>query len=359
MQLCGTSPKTVYKNSKIKYALYENAVYFIMEKSPFLSHIQDYMFQRRYSKRSIETYTLWIRRFILFHNKRHPASMGDSQVEEFLNHLVLEKHVAAQTQALALNALSFLYKDIFKRPLSVKLNFVKSQQARKLPVVLTQNEVVRLIEHIPSQYFLLTSILYGSGLRLMEAIRLRVQDIDFDFHCIRVWNGKGNKHRTVTMARELVPYLRQQIGIVEAFLSLDLKNNEYDGVWLPNALRNKYKNANRELGWHYLFPSSKLSLDPETGKRRRHHVDESGLQKAIRTATRKSNIGKTVTAHTLRHSFATHLLATGADIRTVQDQLGHADLRTTQIYTHVLQRGGNAVLSPLSSIFQKTNADNA
>lgn len=321
-----------------------------MSTSPFLASIEAYMYQRRYAKRTIETYTLWIRRFINFHQKRHPESMGDAHVEEFLSHLVLERHVAPQTQALVLNALNFLYKDIVKTPLSLRLNFVKSHKPRKLPVVMTQDEVSSLMKNMPENYFLIAALLYGSGLRLMEAIRLRVKDIDFDFRCIRVWNGKGGKHRTVTLAPELVSHLRHQITRVEHFLQLDLRTDRYDGVWLPNALRDKLKHANKELGWHYLFPSSKLSLDPESGLLRRHHIDESGVQKAIRRTAAHAGITKTVTPHTLRHSFATHLLASGADIRTVQDQLGHADLRTTQIYTHVLQMGGNAVRSPLSVI---------
>lgn len=321
-----------------------------MEQSPFLSSIQDYMYQRRYAKRTIETYLQWIRRYIVFHQKRHPASMGSEQVEAFLNYLVLDKHVAGQTQALVLNALSFLYKDIIKTPLSLQLNFVKSERPRKLPVVLTQDEMVRLIGQVVPQYYLPVALLYGSGLRLMEGVRLRVQDIDFDFKCLRIWYGKGGRHRTVTMAPELQSLLRNQINTVENYLAVDLRNSNYDGVWLPTALRHKYPHANRQLGWHYLFPSAKLSIDPETGMQRRHHIDESGLQKAIRSAAKKANIAKAVTAHTMRHSFATHLLAAGADIRTVQEQLGHSDLRTTQIYTHVLQMGGNAVQSPLSAI---------
>ena len=321
-----------------------------MKPSPFLSSIEEHMYQRRYAKRTIETYTLWIRRYINFHEKRHPASMNDKHVEAFLSHLVLERHVAPQTQALVLNALNFLYKEIIKKPLSLRLNFVKSQRPRKIPVVLTQDEVTKLMKQVSPNYFLITALLYGSGLRLMEAVRLRVQDIDFDYTCIRVWHGKGGKHRTVTMANQLMQHLRNKIAQAEHYLELDTRYEDYDGVWMPTALRHKYPHANKKLGWHYLFPSSKLSRDPESNSLRRHHIDESGVQKAIRKAAKEAKITKSVTPHTLRHSFATRLLASGTDIRTVQDQLGHADLRTTQIYTHVLQMGGNAVRSPLSSI---------
>lgn len=324
-----------------------------MEKSEFLSSIERHMYRKYYAKRTIETYLKWIKGFILFHGKKHPSMMGDPEVEEYLNHLVLNRHVAAQTQAVALNALSFLYKEIIKRPLSINLNFARSRTPRKLPTVLTPEEVRRLLYCINPNYHLLAALLYGSGLRLMESVRLRIQDIDFDYRCIRVWNGKGGKHRTVTLAPELFKLLRVQINQAEQLLELDLRNPEYEGVWLPTALRFKYRNANKELGWHYLFPSNRLSVDPESGLPRRHHIDESSLQKAVRAAAKKAGIRKNVSVHTLRHSFATHLLASGADIRTVQDQLGHADLNTTQIYTHILQRGGNAVTSPLSSIFQK------
>lgn len=266
--------------------------------------------------------------------------------------MVLDRNVAGGTQKIILNSLSFLYRDILKEPLSVKLDFVRSSQPRKLPIVLTTDEVVDLINEIPQRYYLLAALIYGSGLRLMEGVRLRVQDIDFDYRCIRVWNGKGGKHRTVTLAEELSSPLRVQIDRVEEYLVRDLKSPKYDGVWLPHALRRKYRSANRELGWHYLFPSSGTSIDPETKLLRRHHIDESGLQKAIRLAAKRANIQKPVSTHTLRHSFATHLLASGADIRTVQEQLGHTDVRTTQIYTHILQQGGNCVVSPLSRLLQ-------
>ena len=321
-----------------------------MAKSPFLQSIQVLMYKRNYSKRTIETYVHWIATYIRFHNKNHPSTMGNAEVEQFLNYLALDKRVSPNTQALALNALSFLYKTVLNQPISFQLNFVKSRTPRKLPVVLTEAEIEAFFSCIAPRYFLLAALMYGSGLRLMEAVRLRIHDIDFDYRCIRVWNGKGGKHRTVTLANNLMNALRNQINIGSDYHSIDLNNPAYTGVALPYALRRKHPFACRELGWHYLFPSGRLSNDPEDGALRRHHIDESTLQRAIRRAARDAQIAKVVSAHTLRHSFATHLLARGADIRTVQDQLGHSDLRTTQIYTHVLQMGGNAVISPFDNI---------
>ncbi len=321
-----------------------------MYKSPFLSSIYDEMMRRRYAKRTIETYLHWIKAFIVFHNKKHPALMGSAEVEAYLDHLVLQRNVAGATQALVLNALSFLYKEILNKQLPLGLKFVKSQKPRKLPLVLTREEVAILLANLHQSHYLPCALMYGSGLRLMEAVRLRVKDIDFDYCCIRVWDGKGGKHRTVTLAAELKNLLAAQIQRVEAVLAADLANPKYEGVWLPHALRHKYRAASKSLAWQYLFPSGRLSLDPESQLHRRHHLDESGLQKAIKLAAGKSGICKQVSAHTLRHSFATHLLASGADIRTVQDQLGHADVKITQIYTHVLQMGGNAVKSPFSML---------
>ena len=327
-----------------------------MARSPFLRYVEEQMYMRRYAKRTIDTYIHWIKGFILFHGKKHPNSMGDVEVEDYLSHLVLDRCVAGQTQAIALNALIFLYRDILHNPLSVSLAFIKSKKPRKLPTVLTKEEVFSLLRAISTRYFLPAALLYGSGLRLMECLRLRVQDIDFDYQCIRIWNGKGGKHRTVTLARELEELIRKQIGCVEKYLYIDLQSPEYAGVWMPDALSVKYKNANKSLGWHYLFPSAKLSADPETGEIRRHHIDETALQKAIRSAAMKIELRKNVSAHTLRHSFATHLLASGADIRTVQEQLGHSDVKTTQIYTHILQMGGNAVICPFSNLVKETRA---
>ncbi len=319
-------------------------------KSPFLNYVQDLMYTRRYAKRTISSYLRWIAQFIRFNKMQHPKTLGDTEVESFLTHLAVDLNVAANTQANALNALSFLFKDILDSPLSLNLSFVLCKRQQKLPVVLSQLEVRDLLSKLGVNHNLLVSLIYGSGLRLMESVRLRVADIDFDFNCIRVWNGKGGKHRVVTMAPELFPALRQQIVKVQSYLDIDKINPDFGGVWLPHRLRIKYQNANKSLGWQYLFPSTRLSTDPETKMFRRHHIDESVIRKSVKQAAARAKIGKNVTPHTLRHSFATHLLQSGADIRTVQDQLGHADLRTTQIYTHILQRGGNSVVSPLSRL---------
>jgi len=319
-------------------------------KSPFLNSVVEYMYSRHYAKKSIETYIGWIAAYIHFHNKRHPASMGNNEVELFLNHLVITKNVAYRTQATALNALAFLYKHILHSELSLDLNFIKSSRQQKLPIVLTPSEVSQLMLHLGKRNLLVVSLLYGSGLRLMEAVKLRVQDIDFDYKCVRIWNGKGNKHRIVTLAQELIPNLRNQICQVDEYLQLDLANEMYAGVWMPHRLSKKYPNANKTLQWQFIFPSHKLSADPETGEIRRHHFDHSGVRKAVKSATLKSGINKIITPHTFRHSFATHLLQSGADIRTVQTQLGHSDVKTTQIYTHVLQQGANGVVSPLSHL---------
>jgi len=318
--------------------------------SPFLEFVREQMHVLRYAKRTIETYLYWIRYFILFHKKQHPSGMAEAEVEAFLSYLANQQKVAVKTQATALNALCFLYRHILRRPLSLQLEFHKASKAPKLPVVLTRLEMQQLLHAIDPKFRLLAELLYGSGLRLMEAVRLRVKDIDFDYLSVMVWQGKGNKNRRVTLAMELVPKLRQQIQQVQAYYQLDRQHEHFAGVWLPFALARKYPTAPFELEWQYLFPSRQLSKDPESAKIRRHHIDETTLRKAIKQAAALAKIKKQVTCHTLRHSFATHLLESGADIRTVQEQLGHSDVKTTQIYTHVLSRGGNAVKSPLSSI---------
>ncbi|MFD1622938.1 integron integrase [Thalassotalea marina] len=319
-------------------------------RSPFLNSIIDYMLIKQYSLRSVDTYLKWIAGFINYHDKRHPSSMGDNEVEKYLDYLVLKKNVSPKTQATALNALAFLYKHIIKQELSPNLVFVRSKKQQKLPIVMTPDEVKLLMSFLDKRYYLIAGLMYGSGLRVMEAVQLRVQDIDFDYKSIRIWNGKGNKHRIVTLATELIPLLRSQIMQANDYLQLDIKNEQYSGVWMPNALARKYPSANKSLAWQYLFPSYKLSVDPETGEIRRHHFYPTGVRKAIKKAALKAQLTKIITPHTLRHSFATHLLQSGADIRTVQSQLGHSDVKTTQIYTHVLQQGANGVVSPLSKL---------
>ena len=269
--------------------------------------IQEHMYSKRYAKSTIEAYLFWIAAYIRFNNMQHPSCMGDTEVELYLNHLVNTQNVAQGTQAQALNALSFLYKEIIKDPLSLSLNFVKSERPRKLPVVLTQTEVTALFKHCITKHYLACALLYGSGLRLMEALRLRVQDIDFDYSCVRIWDGKGGKNRIVTLAIELIPQLRAQVQLVNSYLQLDLKNPLYSGVYMPHLLRKKYPNHNKKLGWQYLFPSYKLSVDPESKQLRRHHIDEKQVQRAVKKAAKDANINKHVTPHTLCHSFATHL----------------------------------------------------
>jgi len=319
-------------------------------KSVFLTYVKEQMWTKRYAKRTIESYLYWIKGYINFNRHKHPAKCHDLEVELFLTYLTTKLNVAPKTQALALNALVFLYREIIKIPLTLNLNFNKSKTQPKLPVVLTMNETATLLNKIRSSHALPCKLMYGSGLRLMETVSLRVQDIDFDYLSVMVWHGKGGKHRRVTLAKELVVPLKQQIAATNLLYQQDIRNAYYKGVWLPNALGRKYPSAAMDVAWHYLFPATRLSIDPESNKLRRHHINETGLRKFVKKAAIEANIDKQVNCHTLRHSFATHLLQRGAEIRTVQEQLGHSDIRTTQIYTHVIEHGANGVRSPLSDL---------
>lgn len=321
-----------------------------MPPSPFLDALSRDMLAHHYGKRTIDSYLYWVRFFIRFHNKRHPKEMGAGEVMAFLSFLANERNVSVATQKIALNALAYLYNKYLQQPLGDLGIFNKATRPRKLPVVLTRTEVSSLLSRLTGSPWLLASMIYASGLRRIEAVSLRVNNVDFDHGLVRVWSGKGGKHRVVTLAPELHPHIRTQIARVQQQLNEDLANPGYCGVWLPNALARKYPFANKSLGWHYLFPSSTLSFEPGTGNLRRHHVDESSINKLLKRAASESGLTKDVTSHTLRHSFATHLLEAGADIRTVQEQLGHQDVKTTEIYTHVLKRGGRGVRSPFSDL---------
>jgi integron integrase len=304
---------------------------------------------KHYSIRTEQAYVDWIRRFVLFHDKRHPAEMGATEVEAFLTHLAVRGKVAASTQNQARSALLFLYKEVLGHELPWLDNVEQAKCPQRLPVVLTHAEVKTLLDRLRGTHRLLASLLYGTGMRLMEGLRLRVKDIDFERREVLVRDGKGGKDRLTPLPTVLIEPLRNHLARVKTLHDKDLQAG-YGAVYLPNALERKYPNANREWGWQYVFPSRQLSVDPRSGVTRRHHADEKGVQRAMQQAVRDAGLTKSATPHTLRHSFATHLLMGGYDIRTVQELLGHADVSTTMIYTHVLNRGGQGVVSPLDVI---------
>ena len=316
-----------------------------MAKKELLDQLRDTLRIKHYSYRTEESYVQWVRRFILFHKKRHPAEMGAPEIKAFLAYLARERNVSASTQNQALSAILFLYREVLHKEIEPIL-LSNAKRPERLPTVLSRKEVHRLLNSMHGTHKLMAQLLYGSGLRLMECLRLRIKDVDFDYKTITVCDGKGEKDRVVPLPETVIPALRHQIERVRLLHQEDLVAG-YGEVSLPYALAEKYPHAAREFIWQYLFPSSRRSKDPRTGKERRHHMDPSGLQRAIRQAARKAGLSKRVTPHTLRHSFATHLLQNGYDIRTVQELLGHKDVRTTMIYTHVLQPSSQAVRSPL------------
>jgi len=310
-----------------------------------LDQARDVLRLKHYSYRTEETYVDWIRRYILFHQKRHPNEMGTPEIQAFLTYLATERTVAASTQNQALSAILFLYREVLHKDIEPVL-LSSAKRPERLPTVLTREETLRVINHLGGIHKLMAQLLYGSGLRLMECVRLRVKDIDFAYKTITVRDGKGEKDRFTPLPDSVIPDLQRQIERARLLHEEDLAAGCGE-VYLPYALEKKYANAARELIWQYLFHAPKRALDPRSGKERRHHLDSSGLQRAVKEAAKKAGIQKRVSCHTFRHSFATHLLQNGYDIRTVQELLGHKDVRTTMIYTHVLQRGGLAVKSPL------------
>ena len=316
-------------------------------KAPkLLDQVRDKIRLKHYSIRTEQTYVDWIKRFVLFNNKRHPAEMGGAEVEAFLTYLAVEGKVAASTQNQAKAAVLFLYRQVLNQELPWLENVEQAKVSRRLPVVLTVNETRALLDRLKGVHKLQANLLYGTGMRLMEAMRLRVKDIDFERKEILIRDGKGAKDRVTMLPMTLASLLQRHLQTVKALHDDDLQAG-YGNVYLPNALERKYPNASREWGWQYVFPATQVSVDPRSGITRRHHLDEKGLQRAMKQAVRDSGLVKPATPHTLRHSFATHLLDSGYDIRTVQELLGHSNVSTTMIYTHVLNKGGRGVRSPL------------
>lgn len=317
------------------------------QQSPrLLDRVRERIRYKHYSLRTEESYVQWIRRFILFHDKRHPSEMGGPEVETFLTSLAVEGNVAASTQNQARSALLFLYKEVLGSELPWLDNVEQAKKPRRLPVVLTEDEVRSVLGSLDGLAWLSAALLYGAGLRLMECMRLRVQDIDFKRREILVRDGKGFKDRVTMLPAKVGVPLQKHLETVRKMHQQDLAEG-FGEVYLPYALERKYPNAATSWGWQYVFPSGKRSLDPRSGKIRRHHVDAQTIQRAVKQAVVRTGIVKAATPHTLRHSFATHLLQNGQDIRTVQELLGHEDVQTTMIYTHVLNRGGRGVTSPL------------
>jgi integron integrase len=311
-----------------------------------LDQVRDALRRRHYSIRTEQAYLDWMKRFILFHHKKHPRDMGAQEVERFLTHLAVDRNVAVSTQNQALSALLFLYKEVLGVQLPWLNEIQRAKKPQRLPVVLTVEEVRRVLARLDGQHGLMAGLLYGAGLRLLECVRLRVKDVDFGYRQITVRDGKGGKDRMTMLPQTAVEPLRAHLKKVKVLHEHDLEDG-FGEVYLPYALERKYPDAVREWGWQYVFPALTRSIDPRTGKERRHHMDEQSLQRAVKKAVRTAGLTKPASCHTLRHSFATHLLQSGYDIRTVQELLGHKDVSTTMIYTHVLNRGGQGVASPL------------
>jgi integron integrase len=316
-----------------------------MSKQKLLDQVRTETRLRNFSLRTEQAYVLWTKRYVLFHNKTHPDKLGPEHVKHFLSYLAVERNVAAATQNQALNAIVFLYRQVLNKDPGKFNDFVRAKPGRQLPVVLSRQEVEQVLENLHGTSKLMAGIIYGSGMRLMECVRLRVKDIDFQYQTITVRDGKGHKDRTTVLPQRFADQLELHLKKVEILHQQDLMEG-FGQTFMPYALKVKFPNAEREFIWQYAFPASRLSFDPRSATKRRHHFCESILQKNIRRAVVKAKITKPASCHTLRHSFATHLLESGYDIRTVQELLGHSNVRTTMIYTHVLCKGAMGVNSP-------------
>lgn len=319
------------------------------ESTRFLDQLRNFIRLRGLAYKTEKTYVFWIKRFIRFHGKKHPKSMGTSEVEAFLSHLVLQANVSVSTQRVALNALIFLYREFLGTPLD-NLQYEAARKPQRLPVVFSPHEARRVIENMSGEYKLVAMLLYGAGLRINEALRLRVKDIDFGMQQLIVREGKGRKDRITLLPDRLIEPLRSQINSAVLLHQVDLAKG-FGSVYMPAALAKKYPSASREADWQYVFPAPDLSIDPRSGIRRRHHLQDRTVQKHIKTAVRQAGIQKPAGSHTFRHSFATRLLEAGYDLRTIQKLLGHSDVRTTEIYTHVVRKGGFGVRSPVDEAF--------
>lgn len=314
-----------------------------------LDQVREVIRLKHYSLRTEQAYIHWIKRFILFHDKRHPRKMGSDEITRFLTALAVQRNVAAATQNQALNAILFLYREVLKIELPWMDKIERAKKPARLPVVYSRDEVRRLLAQLEGTTWLMVSLIYGAGLRLSECLRLRVKDVDFHYRQLLIRDAKGQKDRVTMLPESLTEPLRTHLVRVRERHEQDLREG-FGRVELPHALARKYPSADREWGWQYVFPAAKRSHDPRSGVERRHHVLEDVLQRAVRKAIRNARIVKPGNVHTLRHSFATHLLEGGHDIRTVQELLGHSDVSTTMIYTHVLQKGGRGARSPLDGM---------
>ena len=314
-------------------------------KPKLLDHCRNELRTRRYSQRTEEAYVSWIRRYLRFHGMRHPRDMGKGEIEAFLSRLATRSNVSASTQNQALAAILFLYRDVLGTRLDWLDDVVRAKKPKLLPVVLTREEARRILVHLHSEKWIAAMLMYGSGLRLLEALRLRVKDVDFGYRRITVRAGKGNRDRVTVLPEAVVPRLTRHLEETRILHEQDLKNGS-GYVTLPGNLEKKYPGANREWGWQWVFPARRQFQEPVTGRLFRHHLHETVLQRAVKDAAARAGIRKPASCHTFRHSFATHLLEDGYDIRTIQELLGHKDVNTTMIYTHVLNRGGRGVRSP-------------
>lgn len=312
-----------------------------------LDQVQDAVRVRHYSIRTEHAYVHWVRRFILYHDKRHPREVGSPEVEAFLTHLARDRDVAASTQNQALNALVFLYRHVLGRDDLVIENVRHAKRPARLPTVLSRREVAAVLGCVESRHWLAASLLYGAGLRLMEVLRLRVKDVDFEQRALIIREAKGGKDRVTVLPEGLISSMHTHLERAQRLHEQDLAEG-FGRVYLPHALARKLPNADRDWSWQYVFPATRRAVDPRSKLVRRHHVDHTAVQKAVKKAVRAAGIRKRATCHTLRHSFATHLIEDGYDIRTVQELLGHSDVKTTMIYTHALNRGGRGVISPLA-----------